>query len=98
MRLLPEALGRLSLFFRGMESLALASLCSRVETGGEGAGVPLTVGQVGGVGFRLGGSLQMVGDRSSSSLVVWEASGSQLKASGASARSAVLLLLDVLLL
>lgn len=95
--LLPEALRHPSLF---LHSLALASLWSTVETGVEGDGVSeedrsRTLGLVGGVGFRLGGSLQLPGDRSSFSLVVGEDSASQLKASGASARSAALLLLGL---
>ena len=63
-----------------MHSLVLASFWSIMEMGVEGVDVfevdfSLILDTVGGVGFRLGGSFQLAGERSSFSLVVWEASG-----------------------
>lgn len=71
---------RASLFFRGMHSLKLASVWSIEETLVEEVlvieeGRSLTLGMEGGLGLRLGGWLQLAGERSSFSLVGWGAPG-----------------------
>lgn len=96
-----------SLFFGGMHSLVIVSVWFMLE----GAhvfeeGRSLTLGVEGGRGLRLGGWLQLAGESSSFSLVVWGAQGAVsqvtwqwwLRASGTSCGSAALLLLEDLLL
>lgn len=70
----------MSLFFAGMHSLVIVSVWLAVETLAEGMhvieeGCSLTLGTEGGLGLRLGGWLQLAGERSSFSLVVWGAPG-----------------------
>lgn len=61
-----------------MHSLVIVSVWSVVETLVEGVfeeSLSLPLGMEGGLGLRLGGWLQLAGERSSFSLVVWEAPG-----------------------
>lgn len=100
-----------SLFFWGVHSLVIVSVWSITGTFVEGVhvfeeGWSLTLGVQGGLGLRLGGWLQLAGERSSFSLVVWGTPDTvspvtwqwQLEASGSSCGSAALLLLEDLLL
>lgn len=63
-----------------MHSLVIVSVWSMLEMFVEGAhvfeeGRSLTLGMEGGLGLRLGGWMQLAGESSSFSLVVWGAQG-----------------------